>query len=457
MVPPLHVDIQTAFLHLSEPSLSLADIGERFGISKQAVQKRLKKAIPFLVSYGVVQETQLERSLKAQLATAKAEIARLLELVNNLQRLLVLAAVTKAMHEFFAARIHKFWPNFKVTRLFAPEKKQIIDLWLKFKRLGGSMREFCQRLGRSEDTLRKWLTAYEEHGLSGLYDKTSRPHHFAHALPLWIKEQLFILFMRHPRWTPNQYEKWLRYNPGFGVKVSIHTIAKLKDEHERAKLAEDERLKKLWIFPNGTHVWTVDFTCIEKADGYKLQLLTVSDHNSRFLFETALFLETSTDQVISHLEGLFIKYGKPAMIKADNGQEFRLACREDLLSFGVYLLNSPNYYAPFNGAHERIHRTLKEYIEKFAYHHNLTRLNNDIQQFRDDYNFNIPLETLGLRTPGEVYYTGEEYDDVLGRKVITPYVKDDQIRMKFINRNGQSARVAIDLSTGEQENQKPIQ
>ena len=456
MLPTFHPDIQTAFFHFENPSLSLKDLGDRLGITKQAVHRRLGRAASFLLTYGagvVVSDT--ERELKDQLAAAKAEIAQKDELLKHLQRRLVLSTVIIAMLEFFVDRIRKFWPNFKVTRLHALEKKRIIDYWLKFKRLGGSMREFCQTLGRSEDTLRSWLERFEEHGIAGLYDKISRPHHFAHSLPRWLKEQLIILFMRHPRWTPNQYEKWLRHNPALGIKVSVHTIAKMKDEHERAKLAEDDRLKKLWVFPMGTNVWTIDFTCIEKAPGYKLQLLTVTDQYSRFLFETALFLETSTEQVISHLEGLFIKYGKPALIKADNGQEFRMTCREELFKLGVYLLNSPAYYAPFDGAHERIHRTLKEYIDKFTGHHNLNRLVADIHDFREDYNHSIPLEPLGMRTPGEVYYTGCEYD-ANGREVIEPYVKDDELRMKYKNRNGQPARLAIDLATGEQMAPKPF-
>ena len=455
MLPTFHPDIQTAFFQNANPSLSLSDIGARLGVTKQAVQQRIKRASAFLQTYGVAKESDVERVLKSELAAAKAEIARKDELVNHLQRRLVLSTVIIAMLEFFRDRIHKFWPNFEVTRLKALEKMRIINYWLKFKRLGGSMREFCKTLGRSEDTLRSWLERYEKHGIAGLQDKISRPHHFAHSLPRWLKEQLLILFMRHPKWTPNQYEKWLRNNPALGIKVSVHTIAKMKDEHERAKLTEDERLKKLWVFPVGTSVWTVDFTCIIKTPAYKLQLLTVSDQYSRFLFETALFLETSTEQVISHLEGLFIKYGKPAMIKADNGQEFRMTCREKLFELGVYLLNSPVYYAPFDGAHERMHRTIKEYVDKFTGHQNITRLVADVDNFREDYNHLIPLEPLGMRTPGEVYYTGCEYD-ANGREVIMPYVKDGEIRMKYTNRHGQPARLAIDLATGEQVGQKPL-
>ena len=58
--------------------------------------------------------------------------------------------------------------------------------------------------------------------------------------------------------------------------------------------------------------------------------------------------------VVNHLVDLFTKYGKPTIIKADNGPEFRTDCEEKIGSLSVHLLNNPVYYGQFNGAHERI-------------------------------------------------------------------------------------------------------
>lgn len=62
---------------------------------------------------------------------------------------------------------------------------------------------------------------------------------------------------------------------------------------------------------------------------------------------------------MNHLEDLVIKYGNPYFIKADNGPEFRIDCREKQGAFTANLINSPGYYGQFNGAHERLHRTLR--------------------------------------------------------------------------------------------------
>ena len=89
--------------------------------------------------------------------------------------------------------------------------------------------------------------------------------------------------------------------------------------------------------------------------------------------------------VMNHLEDLLVKYGKPLSIKADNGPEFLLDCRDRLAEFAVSHFNSPTYDGQFNACHERIHRTIKDAISNFSVHLNLTKLALELDQFRDEY------------------------------------------------------------------------
>jgi len=76
--------------------------------------------------------------------------------------------------------------------------------------------------------------------------------------------------------------------------------------------------------------------------------------------------------------------------------------------------------------------------------HNITRMVIETEKFREEYNHTLPLESLNMKTPAELYYCGT--DAILeGKEIITPYVKDGEIRMKFTNRDGNPARVAIPL------------
>ena len=125
-----------------------------------------------------------------------------------------------------------------------------------------------------------------------------------------------------------------------------------------------------------------------------------------------------------------------------------MECRSGLDKLGVYLLSSPVWYGQFCGAHERIHRELKAYIDDFDAHRDLGRLVADVARHRDDHNHRWPLEILDMKTPAQVFYSEPDFvpRDV---EVVTPYAKDGELRMKFTNRAGKPARIAMALLSDE--------
>lgn len=440
-----HPAIQYVILRLSNPSLTFEQIAEGRGISRQAAQKQYKKAIAYLAAYPPSLSRPEEREAASVAAALCAECTACVskdELIGNLRRSLCLSAVREQLLRHFQECVLKFFPHFKVSRLPAREKKQILDHLAKFKKAGGPVKDFAREVGRSAETLVRWQDAYDKHGLAGLTDKRPRPKHFGHKIPLFVKQQLIALFLRFPRWTPYQYHSYVRHNPTTHWYVSLPVIQKLKSIHVERSTEETERIAKRWCFAPGTDAWTVDFTCIVKTEHFKLQCLTISDHRSRFLLCSNLYLNTSTESIIRELEELFVKYGKPLMIKADNGPEFRIDCRDALRELSVYLLNSPEYYGQFNGAHERIHRKLKAFIDPFESHQSLTKLMREIEAFQNEYNYEMPMDVLCGKTPAEIFL-GEQSFTPKGAEVVMPYEKDGELRVKFKGRDGSPARMAM--------------
>jgi putative transposase len=429
--------IQYAVRRLSDATLTFEKLGQEVGLSKQAIAKQHNRALAYLKNFEKVPAPTESPSCQ--------NCHRLSALVVRLRRQLILNGVTIQGLQFFKEQVHKFFPRFNVCRLPAFEKKQILDWLEKFKRTGGLVKEFAKSIGRSPETLARWQAAYDAEGLSGLTDKTTRPNSFGNKIPLWIKNQLVALFIRFPQWTPYQYHSHIRHNPATHWYVSLPVIKKLKLIHQEKSEIEKERLRKSWCFAKGTSAWTIDFTCIQQTDTYKLQLFTVSDQRSRFLLHTELFLSTSTELVTKSLEDLFIKYGKPDIMKADNGPEFRMEFREHLKTLAIHLLNSPPYYGQFCGAHERSHRRIKTFISTFNSHQSLTILVNQINDAKDQVNYKIPLESLNNKTPAEMFLSGDESFTRKGAEVITPYEKDGELRMKFTGRNGKQSRISIPI------------
>ena len=113
---------------------------------------------------------------------------------------------------------------------------------------------------------------------------------------------------------------------------------------------------------------------------------------------------------------------------------------ENLISF-----NSPQYYGQFNGAHERIHRKLKDFIDAFEKHQNLSKLVAQIQEFVDEYNYKMPMDSLDGKTPADIFLNKDESFTPTGAEIVTPYEKDGELRMKYTNRDGNPARVAMPI------------
>jgi hypothetical protein len=437
----LHPGIQYAVRRLQNPDVTFEAMGAERGISKQAVQKQFKEAIKYLRCYAVAREPTPE----PQELEACAECAKKDNLIATLRRQLVLASVALRGLNYFKEQVLKILPRFKITRLPPLEKKAILDALEKFKTAGGLVKDFAKAIGRSVGTLAAWQEAYDKYGLPGLADKSTRPKNFGNRVPLWVKKHLVALFMQYPRWTPHQYYSYIRHNPATHWYVSLPVIAKLKRMSEEKSEAEKERIAKRWCFAPGTKAWNADFTCLLKTDAFKLQLLTVSDQRSRFFLHSALYLSTSSTIIMKDFEELFIKFGKPDMMKADNGPEFRVEFRDQLKDFSVYLFNSPQYYGQFNGAHERIHRKLKAFIDAFSEHQNLTKLVEQIQEFMDQYNYKMPMDGLDGKTPSEIFLSGDDSFTQAGAEIVTPYEKDGELRMKFTDRHGDPARVSMPI------------
>jgi predicted DNA-binding protein YlxM (UPF0122 family)/transposase InsO family protein len=433
-----HPLIQTTISFFSTSRPSFQKIAIQKGISRQAVRKQVQKGTEYLLQYGVKNaDSEKVQSLQKKIKTLEG-------LVSHLRRELVVKSVTIYLQKALLEKVKQFIPELKLTRLKWFQKKYLLDMAQKYQNSGGLLKEYCKAIKKAPQTLIEWKKAYEKHGKNGLVDKRCRPKNFGNKLPSHVKAILLNLFLKFPKWTEYQYHGYIRNNPTTKWYVSIPTIKKIKKLYQEKSEFEKKRILKRWAFDKGTDVWTVDFTVILKTENYKLQLLTVSDARSRFFFSSVLFLETSTKEVMDHLQDLFLRYGKPTIIKADNGPEFRTEFKNQLQDLSTYLINNPYYYGQFNGAHERVHKTLKRFISVFYGHKNLSRLLNEINEFTNQYNHDIPQEYLDNRTPFEVFTSETDFvpENV---EIVTPYEKDGELRMKFQNRGNKQARIAVEL------------
>jgi len=62
----------------------------------------------------------------------------------------------------------------------------------------------------------------------------------------------------------------------------------------------------------------------------------------------------------------------------------------------------------------------------------------------------MPMDSLGGKTPADIFLSGEEDFMPDGAEVVKPYEKDGELRMKFTDRDGNLARTSVPIIQQEQ-------
>jgi len=133
----------------------------------------------------------------------------------------------------------------------------------------------------------------------------------------------------------------------------------------REELKNEAAMKKQhieWHKPG--IVWAADDTEYGKSDdGGKLYIHNTRDLASRYTLPPIGGDFASGKTVANHLSNLFKDYGHPLFYKRDNHKNLNNHEVDKVLSMHMVIpLNSPFYYAPYNGAVEKAQQEVKDRI-----------------------------------------------------------------------------------------------
>ena len=113
-----------------------------------------------------------------------------------------------------------------------------------------------------------------------------------------------------------------------------------------------------WLVPGV--VWAMDVTEYDLEGAGKIHLHNTQDLGSRYKFSPLTGECPVGEEIAGYLSEKFGRFGPPLFLKRDNGGNLNhRAVNEVLSEFFVLPLNSPTYYAPYNGAIEESQRELK--------------------------------------------------------------------------------------------------
>jgi len=278
-----------------------------------------------------------------------------------------------------------------------------------------SMTELCTRYAISRKTGYACLDRYAEHGRAGLAPRSRAPHTCPHRIAAELATLLCATRRKHPDWGAGKLLDYLGpKHPGI-TWPAVSTVNDLLGRHGLlAKRRRRRPSQHPGVVPLVTHapndLWTADFKGqFRTRDGIYCYPLTIADQHSRYLLTCHGLASTHGVGARRIFEHAFRTYGLPHAIRTDNGVPFATSGIHGLSRLNVWWMRLGIQHQRIqpgrpqqNGAHERMHKTLKRRAirppradaraQQRAFNH-----------FRTEYNEERPHESLGGQTPAAHY------------------------------------------------------
>jgi transposase InsO family protein len=278
-----------------------------------------------------------------------------------------------------------------------------------------TMTELCERYGVSRKTGYALINRYETEGVAGLAPRSSRPHHSPQATAPTVRDAMVALRKRHPTWGGKKILAVLREQQ---PRWALPAVSTANDVLKRHGLVPSRRRRRALGHPGyqpraataPNEIWTTDFKGqFRTSDAQWCYPLTIVDGFSRYLLACRGMRAPTTHDTVAVFRRAFQTYGLPQAIRSDNGEPFaapslgrlsRLSVWWIRLGIRVELIEPASPHQ--NGAHERMHRTLKAETTRPAAD-DLTQQQRRFLRFRRTYNEERPHEAIAQRPPARVY------------------------------------------------------
>jgi transposase InsO family protein len=278
--------------------------------------------------------------------------------------------------------------------------------------------ELCARYGISRKTGYKWFDRYHEEGRRGLRDRSHVPHHCPHRIAPDIADLVCTARRRHPDWGPGKLLDWLAPRHPEIAEAAWPAVSTAGDLLAREGLVKKRRRRRPHQHPGvvppttaaPNDLWTTDFKGqFPTRDGVWCYPLTIGDQHTRYLLACRGLPNIKGRGARPVFERTFREFGLPRAMRTDNGVPFASCGIHGLSQLNVWWMRLGIQHQRIhpaspqeNGAHERMHRTLKAGACRPP-RATLAAQQRAFNRFRTLYNDERPHEFLGGRTPSSRY------------------------------------------------------
>lgn len=278
-----------------------------------------------------------------------------------------------------------------------------------------SFAEVCREFGISRKSGYALMRRYEQEGPKGLLARSRAPHSHPNAMDEALAEQLLQIKQRFPRLGPGKVlDRMCMQGHDRDQLPARSSVGDLFKRHglvrrRKPRAATAPRSAPLSHAEAPNALWSVDFKGqFRLGNGRWCYPLTVSDNASRYLLVCRGMEHPTERGVWPHLELAFREFGLPRAMRSDNGSPFASSGLAGLtklsvwwLKLGIRLERIVPGHPEQNARHERMHRTLREDIERPR--HDLAAQQRRLNWFQHYYNEQRPHDALHGVPPAHCY------------------------------------------------------
>ena len=215
----------------------------------------------------------------------------------------------------------------------------------------------CKTLQLSLASLNRWRCRMRENGVLIKHPGPKKVQPFDPSV-LDTEIQLLDHGVKRSAGTTDLYR---RYRFSLSRRELGQMVERVRQDLESDRRAHLRRIE--WLTPGV--VWAMDGTEYDVGLAGKIYLCNTQDLGSRYKFLPMAGGYPVGEEVAGYLSEKFDRYGAPLVLKRDNeGNMNHIAINDVLAESFVLPLNSPGYYAPYNGAIEESQREVKRSLRE---------------------------------------------------------------------------------------------